>query len=102
MRLMKLETGTIIEILEAGETGSYPIASIPGSRGGGWFTRVSPVATVVVKCAPVDSVSGGFAVPLAALFTGLRLCNADAAETTIETLEHEIAVLQRKIKRGKK
>jgi hypothetical protein len=102
MKKMRIETGTTIEIVSAGESSSYPIASIPGSRGGGWFTRIAPESTVVVTCAPVDSISGGFALPLATLFRGLNLCDATAAETTIATLETEIAALQRRIKKGKK
>lgn len=102
VRKLRLETGTSLEIVNAGESSSYPIASIPGSRGGGWFTRVAPESTVVVTCAPVDSISGGFALTLSALFHGLNLCDATAAETTIATLEDEIARLNRKIKKGKK
>lgn len=102
MKYLTLETGTRITRVETNERTGYPIASLAGSRGGGWFERVMPESTIIVACAPVDAISAGFAVPMAQLFKALNLCDATAAETTIATLEAEIATLQRKIKRAKK
>lgn len=97
MKFLRLETGTRISVVKAGERAGYPIASISGSRGGGWFERDVPETTLIVSLAPVDAISAGFAVPLNKLFGELDLCDRAAAETTIATLESEIAKLNRKI-----
>jgi hypothetical protein len=97
MKTLKLETGTVLSIANAGEKTGYPIASIQGSHGSGWFDRYLPETSLIVHLAAVDAISAGFAVPIRNLFIDLDLCDRTAAETTIATLETEIARLERKI-----
>lgn len=92
-------------LLDKCETESYPIASIPGSRGGGWFTRQATEPTIVVKCAPVDAISAGFAFPLQSLLSFFDLIETNVLFHCLDKKNKEIVELKTeiaKIKRAKK